>query len=177
MFTRKIDDDLSLALVQPSIAKDYLQIVTEQREELSTFLTWPAKAHDEDFFIEYIRSVLHAYAEGEALICAIVYQGKIIGSIGLNAINHDLKKANLGYWLSKHYRGQGIITRCTSEFVKIGFEELGLSKIEIKASVDNSASRAVPERLGFTLEGIITQSERVGDRIVDHAVYGLQKIK
>lgn len=176
MFTRKIDNDLSLALVQPSVATEYFAIVSKEKDELSKFLSWPLKADNEAFFEDYIRQVLNEYAEGKAMICAIVFNNKVVGSIGLNAINHDLKKANLGYWLSKHYRGQGIITRCTSEFVKIGFEELGLSKIEIKAAVDNRASRAIPERLGFTLEGIITQSERVGDRIVDHAVYGLQKI-
>ena len=175
MFTRKIDNDLSLALVQPSVATEYFAIVSKEKDELSKFLSWPSKADNEAFFEDYIRQVLHEYAEGKAMICVIVFKNKVVGSIGLNAINHDLKKANLGYWLSKHYRGQGIITRCTSEFVKIGFEELGLSKIEIKAAVDNSASRAVPERLGFTLEGIITQSERVGDRILDHAVYGLRK--
>ena len=175
MFTRKIDDGLYVALVQPSFAKDYFAIVRQEREELSKFLAWPSKAHDEAFFLNYIRQVLHDYAEGKALICAIVFENKIVGSIGLNTINHDLKKASLGYWLSKHYRGKGIITRCTSEFIKICFEELNLSKIEIKAAVNNTSSRAVPERLGFTLEGIITQSENVNGQLYDHAVYGLQK--
>lgn len=173
MFTRKIDDSLSLALVQPSFAKDFLAIIEEQREELSAFLTWPAKAHDEAFFLKYIGDVLHSYADGTAMVCSIIYEGKVVGNIGLNTINHELKKANLGYWISQHYRGRGLITRCTSEFIKIAFEELGLSKVEIKAAINNTASRAVPERLGFTLEGIITQAENVNGKLYDHAVYGI----
>ncbi|WP_296404961.1 GNAT family protein [Psychrobacter sp.] len=175
MFTRKINDSLSVALVQPSVAKDYFAIVSKERDELSKFLPWPSKAHDEAFFENYIRQVLHDYADGKAMICAIVFDNKIVGSIGLNAINHDLKKANLGYWVSKHYRGKGIATLCTKEFIKICFDEIGLTKIEIKAAVNNVASRAVPERLGFSLEGIISQSENVNGQLYDHAIYGLIK--
>lgn len=54
------------------------------------------------------------------------------------------------------------------------FAELTLQKIAIAAARDNERSRAVCERLGMTLEGVITNSEKVEGNVYDHAVYGLQ---
>jgi len=50
-----------------------------------------------------------------------------------------------------------------------------MNKVEISAAVDNAASRAVCERLGIELEGVITNAEKVGDRILTHAIYGLHR--
>jgi ribosomal-protein-serine acetyltransferase len=50
---------------------------------------------------------------------------------------------------------------------------LKLNRIEIRAGVDNTRSRAIPARLGFKQEGILRQAERVGDRFVDHLVYAM----
>ena len=47
-------------------------------------------------------------------------------------------------------------------------------RVEIRADVENLASRAIPERLGFQLEGVMRQSYRVvGERYSDDAVYSL----
>ncbi|HIF9169539.1 TPA: GNAT family N-acetyltransferase, partial [Photobacterium damselae] len=42
-------------------------------------------------------------------------------------------------------------------------------------AIENKASRKVCERLGLTLEGIITRAENINGRVVDHAVYGLSR--
>lgn len=174
MFTKKIDDTLSLALIQPSFAKDYFEIVSQQHQQLSEFLPWVRHAKDEAFFQTFITQSLHDYADGKSMICTIIYNNNVVGVIGINKISHELKKTNLGYWLSADYRGKGIVTRSTQAMVDYTFNDLGMTKVEIKSAVANKASRAVAERLGFTLEGIITQSERVNDVILDHAVYGLR---
>ena len=65
------------------------------------------------------------------------------------------------------------MTAAVSALVRHGFRALKLNRIEIRAGVRNRRSRAIPERLGFRHEGTLRQAERLADRYVDHAVYGM----
>ncbi|KXF80778.1 GNAT family N-acetyltransferase [Enterovibrio coralii] len=175
MFVYKIDEEVSLALVQPSFAMTYFDIVARERDYLSTWLAWPPHADGEAFFSAFITSSLKGYAEGKSMTCAMVYKGQVVGNVSFNTIDKSLKKATVGYWLSKDFQGNGITSRCVASLVDMAFNQLELTKVEIAAATGNAPSRRLCERLGFTLEGIITQAENLNDRIVDHAIYGLAK--
>ena len=79
----------------------------------------------------------------------------------------------IGYWLAETHQGRGLVTTACRALVDHAFSAWTLNRVEVRAAVDNLRSRAVPERLGFTLEGTIRQAEWVNDRYVDHAVYGM----
>lgn len=175
MFTVQIDNELQLALIQESFAPRYVELVSEQKEYLSQWLAWPEFCHAEQDFKLFAQRMLHDYADGKSMTCAIIYQGEIVGNCSFNTINHDTKRVEVGYWLSQPHQGKGIITRVVTKLIDIAFNELKLEKVELSAAKDNLASRAVAERVGMTLEGIITNAEKVGDRILDHAVYGIKK--
>lgn len=53
------------------------------------------------------------------------------------------------------------------------FTVLKLNRVEIRAAVGNVRSRAIPERLGFSQEGVARQAERIGDRYEDSVVYSM----
>jgi ribosomal-protein-serine acetyltransferase len=50
-----------------------------------------------------------------------------------------------------------------------------MEKVQISAATQNKPSRAVCERLGFSLEGVITRAENLNGPVVDHAIYGLSR--
>ncbi len=48
-----------------------------------------------------------------------------------------------------------------------------MNRVEIRCSTENSRSAAVPERLGFKLEGTLRQAEVLHGRAHDFLIFGL----
>lgn len=67
------------------------------------------------------------------------------------------------------------MTQCTKAIIDYAFNKLDLNRVEIRASVENIKSQAIPERLGFTKEGRLRSEERVQGRFTDSYVYSLLK--
>ncbi|SJN58850.1 Putative ribosomal N-acetyltransferase YdaF [Vibrio ruber DSM 16370] len=166
-----IDQDIILYQLHESFAPRYAELVQENKQYLSQWLNWPRVCHTTDDFKTFIQGSRYKYIDGDGLDCAIEYRGELVGNIGFNSIDHELKKAEIGYWLGQQYQGNGIITRVCRFLIAYAFETLNVEKVQIAVAEDNLPSRAVCERLGMTLEGIISHQEKVGDRILSHAIY------
>lgn len=175
MFVRNIDSELSLALLQPSFAAQYALLAKDNFHYLEQWLSWPPYCKSKDDFEAFIRKSLKDYAEGSSMTCAILYKGILVGNISFNRINQSLKKVEIGYWLAQPYQGRGIMTRACKQMIAIAFEELGMEKVQIAAAENNQPSRSVCERLGMSLEGVITNAENLSGRMVNHAIYGLHR--
>ena len=111
----------------------------------------------------------------EALALGIFNNGVLIGGVGMHTWDQDVKKAQLGYWISKDHEGKGIVTDSLRQFIHFLFEKTGLNKIEIFFSPANKRSAAVAERLGFRVEGIWRQSILRNGLYDDIVVTGLLK--
>ena len=177
MFHTTVDHEIKLHMMHRSFAPVFKQLAKEDYDYLAQWLTWPEFCQTQGDFLKFIESSLHQYADGTAMNCAIDYKDNIVGCIGFNAINHKLKTVELGYWLASKYQGKGIMTRSCQYLIDYAFNHLEMEKVQINAAEHNNPSRAICERLGMKLEGILTRQEKVGDRILDFAVYGLHKNK
>jgi ribosomal-protein-serine acetyltransferase len=100
-------------------------------------------------------------------------RGEFVGLIGLVRVHERTKSGELGYWVDRKAEGKGLVSRACAAMLDHAFGELGLRRVEIRLAASNSRSRAVPERLGFTLEGTARQAEPVGDRWEDLLVFGM----
>ena len=61
---------------------------------------------------------------------AIKSEGIIIGCIAaFFETENDLKNAELAYWLSKEYRGQGVMTKVITEFTKMLFTDFRYAEL------------------------------------------------
>jgi RimJ/RimL family protein N-acetyltransferase len=97
----------------------------------------------------YIRRSLIALAEGRGFRSGIWKGAELCGVIGLNDIGD--RSAGISYALDARHRGQGIATRACRSLIAYALDELKLARIGITVDCANGPSRAVAERLGFTL--------------------------
>lgn len=173
MFSCRINDDAELRLLETRHTKELYQLVEKNREHLRVWLPWVDATHSEEGIREFIQTALNQFADEAGLHAGIFYKGKIVGCIGLNSVHWRNRNTSIGYWLDKDHQGLGIITGACRMLIGHVFTNWSLNRVEIRAAQFNVKSRAVPERLGFTQEGMIRQAERLGDGYVDHMVYGL----
>lgn len=150
-----------------------LAVVLRNRDHLQPFMHWMTP----DYSLEHARKFLtEAIANRIArknLGFAIFRKSELIGSIGFVGFDWKAGKTEIGYWIDKSAEGRGIITRACRRLIDYAFDELKLNRIEIRCSAENERSSAVPERLGFRLEGVLREAEFRNGRLHDFKIYGL----
>ncbi|WP_107951014.1 GNAT family N-acetyltransferase [Lysinibacillus parviboronicapiens] len=168
-----IDNELALRTVAVEDAQAVFALTDASREYLREWLPWLDFTKEVADSKAYIESCISGFEAQSSLSLVIIFRHEIVGIAGFNAINPSNKTATVGYWLSKDAQGHGIMTKTVKALMHYAFEELQLNKVEIRAAVGNVKSRAIPERLNFTIEGTIRDAEWLYDRYVDHVVYGM----
>jgi len=58
-------------------------------------------------------------------------------------------ECELGYWLGKPFRGQGLISEAAREMLRHAFEDIGMSKVWCGYYESNTKSKHVREKVGF----------------------------
>ena len=154
-------------------AKALYALVEANRERLGRWLPWPdanRSVRDSRAFILRVRAQARI---GQAQSFGLWWRDRLVGVAGFVWIDPANHSAGLGYWLAQEAEGQGLMTAAVTTLLRHGFRTLKLNRIEVRAGVRNRRSRSIPERLGFRHEGTLRQVERLADRRVDHAVYGM----
>ena len=101
---------------------------------------------------------------------------KVIGIIDLTSINFDdSKEATLGYWLSKKYWGQKIMTEVIKLVLNYAFKNLKLVRVQATVMEPNKASMKVLEKNGFKHEGILRKKVYKNRKWLDIFIYGILK--
>jgi ribosomal-protein-serine acetyltransferase len=173
MFCLVVDQDIKLCLLEARHADALFALVEANRGYLREWLPWldanTAAADTHNF----VKSALEQFANNNGFQPGIFFRGQLVGVIGYHQIDWAHRSVSLGYWLAEAVQGQGIMTKACRFVVDYAFVELKLNRVEIRCATGNHKSRAIPERLGFKLEGTVRQAEWLYDHFVEHAVYGL----
>lgn len=173
MFSFRINDDTELRLLEAHHA-DMLFALTEQnRDYLKRWLPWLGNIRTVEDTLAFIRSSLGQLANNNGFQAGIWHDGRLAGVIGYHRIDWDNKATSIGYWIGEDYQGRGIITQACRVLVEHAFAEWKLNRVEISCAVENKRSRAIPERLGFRLEGELHEAEWLYDRYVNHVLYAV----
>lgn len=144
-------------------------LVQQDQTTLARWLPWAATTHsaaDERIFLRYCQGRI---ADKQLWLAVIWVDQQPAGMIDLH--NFQDRHADVGYWLGRDFRGQGVISRSLAEVEAVGFDQLNLVKLEILAATANRASRQVAERNHYQLDGILRQHIPTTTGFTDAAVY------
>jgi len=173
MFARRLDADSELVLLDESVANELFALTDRNRAHLRAWLPWVDATKTVDDTRKFIRTSMEQVARGDGFNAAIRHQGAIAGCVGHHKVDRANRSTSLGYWVSADRQGRGLATAATRALVDHAIRGLGLNRVEIRCGTANAKSRRVPEKLGFTLEGVSRQAEWLYDHFVDLAVYSM----
>lgn len=171
MFVHTVDHETELRILERRHAEDLFRLTELNRMYLRQWLTWPDDILSLDDSRRFIRSGLRQFADNDGFQAGIWYQGFLVGCLGFHGVDWSNRNTEIGYWLDRASTGQGIMTRCVRSMVDYIFDVWHLHRVEIRCAAGNLRSRAIPERLGFTQDGVLRDEMWLHDRFVDHVVY------
>ncbi|MCL4793943.1 MAG: GNAT family N-acetyltransferase [Bryobacteraceae bacterium] len=169
----ELDGGLFLRPLTLGDAPIVFDAVQGERSDLRTWLPWVDQTETVADTIRFIEEAAQRRLEGSALVYALWLDLEFAGVVDLHAIDHENGCAQIGYWLRCAARGQGLATQASMALLGIAFEILGLERVEIRCAVANEPSQAIPQRLGFVLEGTLRHAQKLVDGHSDLRVYGL----
>lgn len=173
MLSISIDNETELRTYEEKDAKEVFAMVDHNRAYLREWLPWVDGNTSVQDTREFIRDALTQLANNDGFQAGIWYRGMFVGGIGYHGLDRGNRKMEIGYWLDASSQGKGLMTRACKTLVTYAFSEFGLNRVEIRCATGNTRSRAIPERLGFTQEGILREVAWLYDHFVDLVVYGM----
>jgi ribosomal-protein-serine acetyltransferase len=178
-------------LIRPPILSDSLAVNTailESYEVLHQFMDWAKEKPTLKETEQYIREALANWIlkkNDEPYLPLFLFDkasGLFVGASGYHHYNWEVPCLETGYWIRSSHTGLGLMTEAINALTQYAFKQLQVKRIAITCDVNNFRSKKIPERLNYTLEGILKAnrinpiSGNISDTLV-YAKYTLDKLQ
>ena len=97
--------------------------------------------------------------------------GQFIGAGGLNDLNKEHKKAELGFWLLPENWGKGYMSETMPIILNHSFDVLGLHRIEGFVETENQNCKRAMAKLQFNHEGTMKDCEVKNGQFISVDIY------
>jgi len=105
-------------------------------------------------------------------IIALQNDPAMIGSIGLYKLQPEHQLAEVGFQLMPDHWGKGLMSEALNTVVRFAFDQLGAHRVEAMTDPRNERARALLQRCGFVLEGVLRESYYWEGAFLGTAVFG-----
>ena len=168
-----VDEHTQLRLLVEADAESLIALIEANRANLSLWLPWVDETRTLKDARRFIRFGLRQYGNDSGMQLGVWVRDQLAGNAGYNYFDRTRQQTEIGYWLGQAFQGKGIMTRVCHTMTTYAFETLGLKTINIRCAASNDRSRAIPERLGYTLAGSVPQIDWAIERYVDTVTYSM----
>ena len=146
---------LVLRCYDPADAPLLKDAVDRSREHLWPWMDWtPAEPEPIAYVVQRLREFRAQFDRDENWIYGVFApdESRILGGTGLHPRGGG-RSLEIGYWIASDSTRQGYATELTAVLTRIGFELVGLDRVDIQIDAENEASLGIPQKLGFVHEG------------------------
>jgi RimJ/RimL family protein N-acetyltransferase len=145
----------------PGDGPEVYRAIRESIEELTPWMAWPKQHRTVDDSEASARRARVAFLTRSELRFHLYAKGTdtLVGVAGLQGIDWDVPKFEIGYWCRTGFTGNGFITEAVRAITSLAFDALGAGRVEIRCDPANLKSARVAERAGFTLEATLKNNE------------------
>jgi ribosomal-protein-serine acetyltransferase len=136
--------------------------INEDREDLSRWLPWIGNHQSVDDAETYVRNMAGKWITRESLILGIFSKDEktLYGGTGFHGFDWKVPSCEIGWFLRKSARGQGIGAKAVGLCCKLAFEHIGANRVWGTVDVLNDRSWRLFERVGFTREAHLRGDSR-----------------
>jgi ribosomal-protein-alanine N-acetyltransferase len=104
----------------------------------------------------------------------VFVDGEFAGEVNLSAVQRGpFQSGYVGYWIDEKQAGNGYIAEALVVLMRLGFEELGLHRMQVAIIPRNTASRRVVEKLDLRDEGTARRYLEINGIWEDHVRYAI----
>ncbi len=140
------------------LAEEVYQHIEASRKELRPWLDWEISTLSPQDYLKFLEFTQKPWTEGTGFYYLVRDKSddSYIANLSVNEYIGKKEQALLGYWQSTARCGNGYLSEAVTVLEKALFAA-GCHKIVIETDVLNLKSAAIPQRLGYKLEGILRQ--------------------
>lgn len=156
---------LVIRMPKPGDGKAVYEAIMASINELKPWMPFAQREQSEQDVEINIRESHISFLKREDLRLLVFLKetGEFVASSGLHRIDWDVPKFEIGYWIDSRFSGQGYMTEAVEGITNFAFNQLNARRVEIRCDEKNMKSRAIPEKLGYSLEGILKNDDRTPD--------------
>jgi ribosomal-protein-serine acetyltransferase len=148
--------DVRIRPYRPDDALAVFEAARESQADLKQWMPWYHDGYGLDESRRWLETQVPAFEQRTAFEFAITSGcGRYLGGAGLNQIDRENRRANLGYWVRSSATGGGVAPAAIGLLRDWAFEHTDLIRLELVIAVGNARSQRAAEKAGATREGVL----------------------
>jgi ribosomal-protein-serine acetyltransferase len=173
VFARDLGEGARLCPLEPWQAEEFAVHVDAVRTHLAPWVPFATRIVD----VAGARELLQYFADEQARdggrLYGIWLRDVLSGGTLFRTFDTASGICEIGVWLAPSAQGRGLVTRAATVMIDWAIGVRGLSRVEWRTDPENARSRAVAQRLGMTLEGVLRSSSDIGGTRHDMEVWSV----
>jgi len=166
---------LVIRCCEPGDTTMMLESITASIEHLRPWMTW---AENEPVSLaektDFLRQAKSKYEMGvDNMMCIFDSAESVL--IGCTGLHPHRRGMEIGYWIDARQIGKGYATEAAAALTKVALEVENLERIGIHCDINNKASSAIPQKLGYRHETTLLAHMLSPKGMVDEMVWSMGK--